>query len=127
MNDSVIIARVQARDKARACMALVLDESRDVGVEVDVFWEEIRKHLPLTQLKEEKRLVGPKPMDDVESRQFGNQIMEFGKYKGTRIDDVPMDWLEWYSDQGFQSKLKSYLASDRVRIERSNNEQGETE
>jgi hypothetical protein len=119
MNESVIIARVHARDRARACMSLVLDESRDVGVEIDVFWDEIRKHLPLATQKEQKR---PVSMTDAESSRFGNEIMEFGKYKGTRIDDVPMDWLEWYSDQGFQTRLRDYLASDRVKIERSNNE-----
>jgi hypothetical protein len=37
--------------------------------------------------------------------------MPFGKYAGRRIEEVPIGYLKWYLDSGWDEKLKSRIRS----------------
>jgi hypothetical protein len=54
-------------------------------------------------------------MTDEQSREFGAMVIPFGKYAGSRYDEVPLDYLEWLADQN--SKLVRYVRSRRVQEE----------
>jgi uncharacterized protein (DUF3820 family) len=57
-------------------------------------------------------------MTDEESRAFGKKELDFGKHKGTRIDEVPMEYLYWLDAQpDFRGELRKYLKSDRIQSE----------
>ena len=59
------------------------------------------------------------PMTDREARMFGEEEMEFGKYKGKYIDEIPLPYLEWLAnEQRINSKkIKRYLESKRIKQE----------
>ena len=58
----------------------------------------------------------PAPMDDAESRAFGNTEIHFGFYTGTRYDEISLEYLEWLADESMDTanNLKRYLASRRI-------------
>ena len=56
-------------------------------------------------------------MTDDQSRQFGSTSMPFGQYRGTRVDEVPLDYLSWIADDQFLRDLPRYLRSRRVQME----------
>jgi hypothetical protein len=59
-------------------------------------------------------------MTDRQSINFGRSRIAFGKYQGTRIDEVPIDYLEKICDpQPFIASLRRYLASPRIAEERN--------
>ncbi len=74
------------------------------------FWREVRR---LSKVK--ARQSDKTAMSDERSWEFGCRIVEFGKFRGKRYDDVPLDYLEWLADQG--AELQSYLKSRRVKAE----------
>ena len=63
-----------------------------------------------------------KPMTDEESIIFGEQLMPFGQFKGSRVDDATQNYLRYLVDDDSNSKfinqLGRYLASDRVKREK---------
>jgi len=75
------------------------------------FWREVRR-LSKVKARQSDKTV----MSDNRSREFGRRMGEFGKFRGKRYDDVPLDYLEWLADQG--TELLSYLKSRRVKAER---------
>lgn len=54
----------------------------------------------------------PQPMPDSESLQrLVDTVMPFGKYKGSRIADLPGPYLEWFARTGFpRGQLGQMLA-----------------
>ena len=75
------------------------------------FWREIRRRVKvLSESKSTKSI-----MSDERAREYGHRMVEFGKFRGKRYDDVPLDYLEWLADQG--AELLSYLKSRRIRDE----------
>ena len=59
-----------------------------------------------------------KPMTRQESQKFDKETMPFGKHKGQRIADVPLDYLLWLDDQpDFRRSLWRYLGSERIQAE----------
>ncbi len=83
------------------------------------FWRELAKivmaHVPMPKPSYAKRTVVP--MDSKRARLFGSTRLPFGEFAGQRVDDVPMERLQWYADQTFTDDLRRYLESDRVKRE----------
>lgn len=48
-------------------------------------------------------------------------ILQFGKYKGNRIDQVPMSYLRWMLGQKFDKELLEY-AKNKVSTNKTTNE-----
>jgi hypothetical protein len=59
--------------------------------------------------------AGVVPMDGPERRLFGASKVAFGRYTGERVDDVPLEYLEWLDSQyDFRHQLKRYLATEHL-------------
>lgn len=118
-----IEANIAPRELCEEILLLVAGEHRAL-VEAhgqtasEAFWENFREafegHFPKTA---EPSAI--KPMDDFESRQFGQRMLRFGVHKDKTIDEAPRDYLEWlaHSDDDFKADLRRYLMSDRVKNE----------
>lgn len=65
-----------------------------------------------------------KPMTDQEATAFECEPMEFGKYNGVPVKDVPLDYLEWVADAGRKTwrQIHAYLNSPRLLAERRSEE-----
>lgn len=97
----------------------ILDELEGLGIGPshseafrEGFWREIRRRVKAEAKKERARKV----MSDERSRAFGRRTVDFGRHRGERYDDVPLDYLEWLADQG--AELQAYLESRRLKTER---------
>ena len=62
-------------------------------------------------------------MTNEEAKEFGNYLIPFGKYAGTRIDKVPLDYLLWIDSGhflayiGFRENIHRYILSERIQRE----------
>lgn len=122
MNEPIDEDRIRRRVKARevagdvACMAVDMAKEED-----SVFWEELGRLLldSYIKLPEKKieELVPFKPMTIQQAKVFGNQLMPYGEFQGRRIDEVPLDRLQWYADQFFVDDLRRYLESRQIQKE----------
>jgi uncharacterized protein (DUF3820 family) len=56
------------------------------------------------------------PMTPREAYAYGNQEMLYGRHAGTRIRDIPRDYLEWLGDEKRQDwqQLRRYLMTSEV-------------
>jgi len=111
-----IEANIAARKAAHTIHDLARDEAFNHQGQAAVhFWESLNglvaDVLPVTPAK-----TAPIPaMTDAEARQFGQTTMPFGKHSGQRVDEVPIDYLEWLDEQpDFRRDLNRYLRSERV-------------
>ena len=81
------------------------------------FWERLREladqHLPRPAAAVRPELV---QMTNVQAKAFGASVLSFGKHQGRRVDEVPLDYLEWLAGQEneFQKNLRRYLLSERI-------------
>jgi hypothetical protein len=57
------------------------------------------------------------PMTEAEARQFAETKITFGKYNGFLINNVPLTYLEWLTEQPdeFKRNVRRYLDSPIVR------------
>lgn len=124
--DERIQQRIDARREADEVAALISGSlaalpNDDARVQ---FWKRLRSTTPILvdgnagDAKPEK----PEPllpMSDRESKEFGGKPMEFGKHKGTRVDEVPLEYLLWLSQTKDQFKidLRRYVMSRRIQAE----------
>lgn len=82
------------------------------------FWEslrdEIAKELPTPVVST------PRQMSEDEIREFGRSAMPFGVHCGKRIDNVPIEYLDWLLGDAaeFIRKVRQYLNSPRIQSER---------
>ena len=116
--------RIQQRQSAEMIHELALTEASEKGFKSSsLFWSK------LSELIVSEIVVWPedpdnKPplikMTDEESKRFGRQLIPFGEFAGTRVDDVELERLVWYSEQTFIDKLRRYLNSDRIERELKN-------
>ena len=126
--EQTIKDRVKARSTAQVLEGFVAAEISDYTLDQrQTFWDEFDR---LSRPKPESEQKGFSnlllqttltPMTDVEAKRFGAEVLEWGKHKGTRIDEVPLEYLQWYADQPFQKQLRRYLASPRIRAEDTDN------
>ncbi len=117
MNDlpvEEVRGRIDARLAAETVASLADEEALVHG---KLFWVQLHKiccaHVPCSKEEEQQK----RTMTDAESRQFGAGVMPFGEYAGKRIDEVPLDRLEWYTEQSFVDSLRRYLRSRRIQSE----------
>jgi uncharacterized protein (DUF3820 family) len=103
------------RELAELCFdQLVIDN----GEAKPRFWEVIIE-LAQQQIGATPQTGSEASMTDDEARRFGKQTITFGKFQGKPIDEVPIDYLEWYVDsQQFAKDVAKYLQSQRIRSER---------
>ena len=100
------------RIDGRVFAEVVLRDVRSMSDDFLVgFWREMRR-----QVKVKEKESSKTKMSDQKSREFGRRVVEFGKFRSQRYDDVPLDYLEWLADQG--AELQLYLESRRVKAER---------
>lgn len=59
-------------------------------------------------------------MSDKQAKKFEKDRMPFGEYQGKQVKEVPLERLEWYAQQDFIDRVRSYLLSKRVREEMDN-------
>lgn len=111
-----ISENLEARLAAEQIGELADEEAKRTGRR---FWMELAKivsaHVPIMVWREGKNQVHP--MADKQAKLFGSERLPFGEFVGQRVDDVPMDRLQWYADQTFTDDLRRYLESDRVKTE----------
>lgn len=119
MDEKQILDNKHARGSAQEIAVIAREEEDGIqpsarGRYWDVLFEELKKHFPQHKLRKDGPEVAP--FSDAGAEAFGRQEMPFGKHKGERIDDVPMDYLEWFASQtdSFKRDLNRYLLSKRV-------------
>lgn len=59
------------------------------------------------------------PMKDAEAVAFGRRPIDFGKYVGTDIERVPLEYLAWLADgrvDPFKSEVHRYLLNPTVKL-----------
>jgi len=49
-------------------------------------------------------------MSDSDAKRYESNCIRFGKYLGTPIKDIPLEYLQWLADA--QNELVAYLKSD---------------
>ncbi len=118
MNDATIHCRVVAREQARVVAGLVVEEIGRVPSEAQAaFWDELVKMLPIPRPVPVPARK-PEPLTNRQSRAFGHSLISFGKYAGSSVDQIPVDYLEHLCEpKPFIEMLKRYLASQRVQAE----------
>ncbi len=116
--DNAVKNRVTAREQARACAALVVEEAGRVPSDAqNAFWDELHKMLPATGDKVAVAKAA-EPFTDRQSRVFGRTRIPFGKHVGMCVDEIPLEYLEKLCDPSpFIRSLKRYLTSQRIRQE----------
>lgn len=121
--DARIQMRVDARKLAAEWCGLLTEAARDLPCDeaIGVFWERVSLEVPEQHRIERQPEPAPivRPMSDAEARDFGNQLIHFGKHKGSRIDEVDLDYLLWLADSkdDFKEQLRRYVRSQRVQAE----------
>lgn len=106
--------RVAASKSAKVIAELVIDEADALP---EYFWEvlfkKLAQYVPVPEETVNKQLPF-KPMTQQQAKLFGNQPMPYGQFQGKRIDEVPLDRLQWYADQSFTDDLRRYLTAERI-------------
>lgn len=123
VHDKVQLSK-QIRESARQLFDLACDMATE-STDPSRFWAEFDKLRP--EVAENVHKTRPKEkgkMTDLEARRFGSRPIPFGEFAGRRVDDVPLDRLEWYACQNFVDDLRRYLNADR--IQRENDEPDNT-
>lgn len=112
--------RVIARELAREICVIIASELEGLEEhQVEAFWEQVRESFPQQQKESVEDTVELKPMGDKESQMFGSTHIKFGKYAGERVDEVPLDYLLWLSENKdpWKEQLKRYIKSKRIQSE----------
>lgn len=119
MDDQTIIDNKRGRESAYQIAELARLETIPLSaVARSRFWESLRdevaKEVPAPVV------VGPKQMNDAELREFGRSTMPFGVHLGKRIDNVPIEYLDWLLGNAaeFLVNVRQYLNSPRIKAER---------
>ena len=106
-----LMQNTEAGKAASALMELILEEAENHPNSLRRFYDVIFNGIP-SEYKPKPVVVSSEAMDKTEARAFDNEIMEFGKYKGTRMGEIPLDYLLWLEEQpDFRKQLNRYLRS----------------
>lgn len=109
--------RIEARKYAELCPATITPDPGQSDLWLSVFWETIRKAIPVDAALAETS--GTAPMTDREAMMFSHAEMTFGKHRGIPICHVPLTYLDWLVGQpdDFRQSVARYLANPRVAAE----------
>lgn len=118
-DDEKIRDNIHARESAHEIAQLARLES--IGMRDGCrtrFWECLRDEI--AQEIPPPVVSTPRQMTDAEIREFGRSTMPFGVHLGKRIDNVPIDYLDWLLGNAaeFLVKVRQYLNSPRIQAER---------
>jgi hypothetical protein len=125
-SDEQILARKHAREVAAEIAELAIGETK--GMDCDAlaaFYETLARLLPLPRPAPSPAVEARiEPFSDAQARCWGKSRMQFGKYEGQAIDQVPLSYLEKLAEPNdFTRHLRRYLASHRIAIEQEVAEQ----
>jgi hypothetical protein len=109
-----IADRVKGRIAAKAVIELLRGEC--VGLSMDAqeaYWGQIRAVASPPAPEPKPAFI---PMTEEEAIAFGRQVMDYGKYKGEKLDDIPISYLLWLTEDGQKRvrETRRYLASERM-------------
>lgn len=113
--------KVTAGKSASEVFEFACHETTSLTKEIsDHFWKRLGQ---MINEKLPKATTAPpqETIDDHRSRIIGKIIMTVGIHKGKRIDDVPVDYLEWVADNWDDPRgdqVRQYLESPRIKSER---------
>lgn len=111
LNQARLDERSAARKSAREIMAVI--EAETAGKSKD--W--------MTAFRDEFQPPAPEPkageaeMTDTEARRFETLPIEFGKYAGQKVADIPLPYLDYIvgdSNRHFIKELGRYLKNESV-------------
>lgn len=103
---------IEQNIKCRQEAAEIVEIMKESGFDLEQLLAYITQEL---QIKPKVIVCRDKPMQAAELSAFENSQMEFGKYIGQQIKDVPLNYLLWLDDEfDFRRALKRYLASDEI-------------
>ncbi len=113
---------IHRRQEARKAAALVVELIQDVLDDALPDEREIVRGAILEALGAGDQTTPAAPisaMTDQQARQFGRRSMPFGRHKGRRVDEVPLDYLVWLADHAalFVADLRRYCRSPRLQSE----------
>ena len=97
--------RISGREWCRELLTALAAESEAYQAG---FWRHVKRQLDPQELDRGA-------MSDSKAREFGQEVLDFGKHRGKTYDDTPLDYLEWLADEG--EKLARYVRSRRVKEE----------
>jgi hypothetical protein len=127
--DAEILSRKQAREIAAELADLIVGETKAMSAETKaIFDETLGRLLRLPLSPGSASSAEPPgtivPFSDAHARAWGRNKMQFGKYEGQRIDEVPLSYLEKLAEPNdFTRHLRRYLASARIAMEQEAAEQ----
>jgi len=128
INESIIAARVQARELAGTIAAMAREEAEQLPAALrGEFFAEIGRRLdikPAAPPPAASTCAVVEPFSDAQARAWGRNRMQFGIHEGKSIDQIPISYLEKLADPSdFTRHLRRYLASQRIAVEQEMEEQ----
>ena len=103
---------IEQNIKCRLEAVEIVEIMKESGFDVEQLLAYITQEL---QIKPKVIMCHDKPMGVAELSAFEHMQMEFGKYIGQQIKDVPLNYLLWLDGEfDFRRALKRYLASDEI-------------
>jgi len=117
INQETLKQRIIGRKEAEAAIELLRETSAKLSVAAMLaFWNSIREFLDAKGPNQELQANGYGPMTDTEARDFGQTEMNFGKYAGHLMCDIPLGYLDWLlgKSETDSIRLKRYLANEKV-------------
>lgn len=113
-----VTERIIARREAEQVVELCRDSSTILSNESQaLFWSIIRDHaLMMSPLPKPTNARLMEPMSDSEARLMEQRVVPFGQYKGQRVHEVPLKYIDWLVGQKdtFREDLGRYLLNAQV-------------
>lgn len=126
MSENTIAQNMAGRTSGEMVADLIMDAVGELDTDQarDAFWRTLRLIVPIEaqQTTAEKQAD---EMSDAHARMFGQTHLKFGKYVGERIDDVPLSYLLWLTEETdpFKRDLRRYIKSRRVQSEQDDGDE----
>lgn len=116
MNDGIdpdLVSRVAAGHTFAQCWELLEAEARQLStVGRNHFYDLIRrKLLEMFPNADDPR---DKPMATGEAARFSESTINFGKYDGFKVEEIPISYLIWLSEQTTTDDVRRYLKHPRI-------------
>lgn len=104
-------SRIDGRKYGSELVSGFVEEAEPPNVDKDAFFNGVARAFRgwsdsiLGQPFSESRI-----MSDADAKRYESNCIRFGKYLGTPIKDIPLDYLQWLA--GAQNELCAYLRSE---------------
>ncbi len=127
VSDNYVRSRVVGRTAATDLLSLIKEDLAALGpVSRQAFWEHLAEESRRMRATFDSPSPGEpaldgdinQPMSDQAAASYGKVEVKFGKYRGRRVDEVPLDYLAMLVDDNqFKRQVRRYLASPRIKRE----------